>query len=343
MSKTARKDQSGMVSIIVTMIMMIVITLIVIGFATVARHNEREALDRQLSTQAFYAAETGINDVIGAIKSKIPADIYTNPNYRTQCTALISAAGWPSPNVGPAANGVSYSCLLVDPNPPTVQATVTLGSAQSLPMTIVGSSGGLKFSWPATGAGNNPGACPGTFTPSTTWLPGCPYGALRVELYRNSVPLDPLNMENSTVNAFLVPKPTAAGGVQAINFGNPTQSTFVVQASCSAADCHATLNGVADGAYFVRLSSVYADAGKVIISCGPGCTISGSQILVDVTGKAQDVLRRVQVRVPVNANGIPLPINALQSEAGICKRFGSTGSGASAIPDWNASPALCTP
>jgi Tfp pilus assembly protein PilX len=62
-SKMTREDkQAGMVAIMVTMILMIVISLIVVGFAQISRRNQRQALDRQLSTQAFYAAETGVND-----------------------------------------------------------------------------------------------------------------------------------------------------------------------------------------------------------------------------------------------------------------------------------------
>ena len=41
---------------------MIVMSLIVLGFAQISRRNQRESLDRQLSTQAFYAAESGVND-----------------------------------------------------------------------------------------------------------------------------------------------------------------------------------------------------------------------------------------------------------------------------------------
>jgi len=50
MSAKLSKNQTGLVSIMVTIIMMLVISLIVLGFATVTRRNTREALDRQLST-----------------------------------------------------------------------------------------------------------------------------------------------------------------------------------------------------------------------------------------------------------------------------------------------------
>jgi Tfp pilus assembly protein PilX len=62
-SRQSTSRQAGMVSIMVTMILMVVLSLIVIGFAQIARRNSRQSLDRQLSTSAFYAAEAGVNDV----------------------------------------------------------------------------------------------------------------------------------------------------------------------------------------------------------------------------------------------------------------------------------------
>ncbi|HSX32249.1 MAG TPA: pilus assembly PilX N-terminal domain-containing protein, partial [Candidatus Saccharimonadales bacterium] len=69
--RPASAKESGMVAIMVTIILMIVISLIVLGFAQIARRNQRQSLDRQLSTQAFYAAETGVNDASKVIKAAI--------------------------------------------------------------------------------------------------------------------------------------------------------------------------------------------------------------------------------------------------------------------------------
>src|SRR3954464_6641054 len=64
-------SEAGMASFLIVMILMLVITLIVIGFAQVTRRNSREALDRQLSSQAFYAAESGVNVTTNAIISHV--------------------------------------------------------------------------------------------------------------------------------------------------------------------------------------------------------------------------------------------------------------------------------
>jgi Tfp pilus assembly protein PilX len=103
--------QAGMVSIIVTVILMFVISITVLGFAQVIRRSQREALDNQLSTQAFYAAESGINDARTILAA--------NPG-----SSVTSCAKPSPPNpfstldyTVDAAHGVSYSCLLVEPSP----------------------------------------------------------------------------------------------------------------------------------------------------------------------------------------------------------------------------------
>ena len=76
-------DQKGMAAILITLIMMIVISLIVLGFAQITRHDQQQALDKQLSTEAFYAAESGINDAINAIQNL--NYLTSHPNGKTNC------------------------------------------------------------------------------------------------------------------------------------------------------------------------------------------------------------------------------------------------------------------
>src|SRR3989344_4997320 len=78
-----QSKEAGLVAIIVTMILMIVISLITIGFARLVRREQIQALDRQLSTQDFYSADVGVNNLA------------VNP-------------------ILDSASNTSYSCLLVD-------------------------------------------------------------------------------------------------------------------------------------------------------------------------------------------------------------------------------------
>src|SRR5579862_3283 len=67
----SRVRQQGVVSIMVTMIMMVVISLLVLGFAEIAKNEQRSSLDNALSVQAYYAAESGINDARAVIDATI--------------------------------------------------------------------------------------------------------------------------------------------------------------------------------------------------------------------------------------------------------------------------------
>src|SRR5580698_3119973 len=97
-------NQTGLASFLVTLIMMIIISLVVLGFAQIARHEQREALDNQLSSAAYYAAESGVNDAVNAIQN----DNYLglNPTGKSTCApdAILN-----NNNLG---NNSSYSCLL---------------------------------------------------------------------------------------------------------------------------------------------------------------------------------------------------------------------------------------
>ncbi len=51
--KTLSSDERGLAAVVVTVFVMIILSLVVLAFSQVARREQRQALDRQLSTQAF--------------------------------------------------------------------------------------------------------------------------------------------------------------------------------------------------------------------------------------------------------------------------------------------------
>ena len=65
-------DQRGFAAIVVALVLILVLSLLTIGFAELMRHEQRSALDKQLSSQAYYAAESGVNDAVSAAASNLP-------------------------------------------------------------------------------------------------------------------------------------------------------------------------------------------------------------------------------------------------------------------------------
>jgi len=95
-------------------------------------------------------------------------------------------------------------------------------------------------------------------------------------------------------------------------------------------DCNLTLTGLS-GQYYVRFLPIYQDASVGISATNSSnnpLPLTNGQLAADATGKAQDVLRRVEERIPAAQLIFPAaPNDALQSTNSICKQFTYTTSG----------------
>jgi len=356
-----RDDQRGMVSILVTMIMIIVITLIVLGFAQVARRNERESLDDQISTQAYYAAESGVNAAVNYLTD--PAHITTQYNTTGSCTNFIgtlNAAGV-SNNLN-SSGTTKYTCLMVNTEPNTLNISPLTQQSNSIlyiANTDKEAFTSLRFQWSQQTNPTFPSkTCSGSGATGKT-LPAlnawnCPYGILRLDL------VDASNISNASLEAnqavtsfYLVPSyrsgspfvtastvswpPKNAASCSSGSGNCPVQ---ILPVSCTAAGNCALLMNISGGSkqYFARLSMMYQDSSSVIVAggdathpyvpaTGVGVAFVGGQALIDSTGQSQDELRRVQVRIPLETLSSTLPANGLQSTDSICKQL-SDGPGA---------------
>ncbi len=319
------KSEKGMVSFLITMIMMIVISLIVVGFTQVANRNRREALDRQLSTQAFYAAESGVN----AAAAKIKLDPL---HVVKQDTCGSTSSPYPPAKLNDDPL-VAYTCVLVNPLVPNLVTSADTQSSSILSINPTDASGtpqtatSLIFTWsPASGQVGALTNCAGAGSFPTTDSNDCPYALLRVDLMVGTVGSDtPALLNNKTVTFFMQPINSGTGSTLLANLSTKAN---VVGANCGATTCSVTINFGSPAQsqhYYARISTLYRNSPKVTVG---GYTSSGSvwfkdaQAVVDVTGKAQDVLRRVQVRVPLqDFGGSSIPNAAVQSSGNVCKRF----------------------
>jgi len=318
-----------MVSILVTMLLLIVISLIVLGFAQIARRNQRQSLDRQLSTQAFYAAETGINDVRDVIRQNINAG--TTIAAKTDCDPA-SAAAYAPPTLNPtvdAANGISYSCILVDPTP----STLVYGSIDSTStiVPLISASGGnitsVTMTWQSKGGSATPvTGCPtvvaGVFNAVSSW--NCGYGIVRMDLVGTAGTLTQAGLQAGTMTSFLVPLNNV--GSNSLGFVAGTANTnnrFGVK--CSNTNCNLTITVPASTQYYLRLSTIYKGVSLQVTTTDASSNplkLQGAQAVIDATGKAQDVLRRVQVHIPLTPSSTTqLPDYAIGSTDAVCKRF----------------------
>jgi hypothetical protein len=334
MSSQERRE-AGMVAIMVTLILMIVISLIVLGFAQITRRNQRQALDRQLSAQAFYAAETGVNDVAQLIDSAPPGTVI--PPKDSCESSGDPFYGSLNPVIGPPEDGVQYTCLLVDPSPSSLEYR-SIGTTGTIFPVIAeaGSIGSIRLTWtPVPGDEGDPPPtqqCPTSSSlSSSTAFPNasgwaCGYGILRFDLVPTAGSLSMNGLQNSLMTTFAVP--LRSGGSSTITYsGGPANSR--VGTACTNTSCRLTINlSPAGTRYHMRVLALYKELPTLTVEAFSGPNASGSvvslrdaQILVDSTGKAQDVLRRIQVRLPFSSSLNSMGDYAIQSTDAVCKRF----------------------
>lgn len=333
MSSLGKNDERGLVSFMITIVMMVVISLIVAGFTQVANRNRRQALDRQLSTQAFYAAESGVNDVITKIKTAqnagLPIPSQTSCNGSDYQPVTINSEPL-----------VRYTCVFVSSIVPDITVPPTSQSTSVVPINPVDASGNpvnateLTFKWSvAVGGNTNPGTCSLLGQHPATGANSCGYATLRVDLLQNSGQNSAAALAGGTSTFYMQP---VRSGAAAYTFGDSVGRNFTttkanrVAASCVAAtgQCTATilLNGsTSSQSYTAHVSTLYRETQGLIVDGKSGATnvwFKDAQAIIDVTGKAQDVLRRIKVRVPLHKlGGNNVPLGGIQSGATVCKRF----------------------
>lgn len=319
--------EAGLVSIMVTLILMIVISLIVLGFAQVSRRNQRQALDRQLSTQAFYAAESGVNDARDLINQAVTAG--NTIAAKNSCDAGSGMYAGLNPDLDGTGNDeAEYTCVMVNLTP----QTLLYGDVGNIASTIipVSSAAGTNISrivltWqtkddtptPTTGC---PTTTSGIFSPTSSWT--CGYGVIRLDLVPTTGNLDYATLQNNTMTTFLVPQSSGGSGTTGYAAGGANNRIGV---ACTNAGCTFAITGLSVNEYHMRISSIYKNVSLQVTAFDASnnqLALKDAQAIIDATGKAQDVLRRIQVHVPLTASSQnQMSDYVMQSTDSICKRF----------------------
>ena len=325
MTQQQRLRQAGVVSIMVTMIMMIVITLIVLGFAEISRNEQRSSLDSQLSAQAYYAAESGVNDVRAIMNNmvKAGAPVEAKPDCSNQ-------NGYASLNPTVGSHGASYTCVTVDPTPAALQYQIGY-SSQVIPIiSATGSSiGDLHLVW-GLPIGSD-GLATTCYTSAATQLDNlpatdawsCDYPLVRVDLVAADSGFSRASWAANTSTVFFVPFSTAVSN----SVSWPAHGKMVPAAcGASAKTCAVDITGLGAKDYYMRVTALYQSDARLTIT-SPGNTFAGAQAVIDATGKAEEVLRRILVAVDLtDANADKTPNGAIIVEDSICKRFGAANN-----------------
>ncbi len=332
-SRRLRANEQGMVAIMTTLVLMIVISLIVLGFAQISRRNQRESLDRQLSTQAFYAAETGINDARKIIQDGVNGGLTATDKTACDGSGVGGFYAGLQPDIDPAKN-VKYTCLLVDAAPKSLQYSSVGTTSTVIPMISANGTTirRVQLNWQTKQNTITPTAgCPtdvNTFVPNGAgWT--CGFGVMRIDLTLtagNTLTAD--GLRDNTMTIFAVP--FSSGGVGSINYvASVANGNNRIGVNCdNTTGCSLRIDVPAVSAqtsYHMRVSSIYRDNSLSVEgqdASGTSLEIRGAQAVIDVTGKAQDVLRRIKVAIPLRTTSKNMHSDyAIEMTGSLCKRY----------------------
>lgn len=315
-----KTDQRGIASIVIVIIMIMIITLITLAMSRNATKEQRQTLDRQLSSQAFYAAESGVNDTIDYIRKNLSAAEDVLPKKKTDCNgepSLQDLSGNTEGQVGGDAV-IKYTCILYDREPETLEfGNVSSSSSTVVPIQNGNGTGisSITISWDAPDSDNNFNCGVPPALPQSDNYP-CSIGMLRLELIDTSrlgttagTTDDRADLINNNFMALAYPAVTGSPVSRIGNVGGAAGvfAGATCDASATPRKCSVTINNVGasgDARFYLRMKTLYRPSSSVVISAlaEDGVTrvpFKGGQITIDSTGKANDVLRRIQVRVPV--------------------------------------------
>lgn len=334
-----RQTEQGFVSIVVALTIITVLALITVGFTQLSRREQQNALNKQLNTQAYYAAETGISDAKQLIdKGKITSSTANTDGNHCIDLSAFSISGTNFTNDVNSGNGVYYSCVLVNMQPDSVvYSTVDPGVNKSTTFSTPGGTdiASLDIFWKTNNAVANPPATSDgeDFPNLNTWKANSWPAVIEIKVVPLTGSFDQQQVINNTFTAYLYP---SLGGSGSAAFARNTAAGIgsqapIITGNCNSGGCNSHITGIDTGVpganyYLISLHTYYTAADTIVItprdSAGNKTKTVGGQIVIDVTGKAQDVLKRLQVHIPAKENE---SIGNFAIEAtNICKRIQTT-------------------
>lgn len=344
-------NERGFASIVIALILIIVLALFTVGFAQLARREQQTALDKQKATQANYAAESGINN---AYKDILSGKINDSTASSTTCMTGTNASGGtktlPIGSSGAltakqninSTNGVSYSCVLVTLKTNDLQVDGLLpNSGRHMMFNTTDPLDTLTFTWGSDTGRTNFAPSLDPDKPRLPTLANWTYPPL-VEFSITKISGLPATgadqyLRDNTCTFYAYPSGGGSNSVSVTSSLAPYSACDqqhqgqVVSGACSGTGtypCSVKLSGLGGQQYVIHFVDFY-DTSNILVTAskagGGGTTFTGEPI-IDVTGKARDVLKRLRVRVFTNngSGNTPddnsiLPNSALEAQ-NLCKR-----------------------
>jgi len=345
-NRYSKLNNKGFAPLLIAVVVIIVLSLVTVGFVLLMNNNQNNALKLQLNNDAYYAAESGVNDAVQAINHGY--------NQTKNTCAPIPSNQYLKNNQIDGPND-TYSCLLINPLPTNLvysevrnsEPTVVILSAvnansTSQPVTL----NSINISWqPSSSVSTSPYA----FAPNG-WFPQCngasePCFPPKVDWVNNQKPitsvlkvaLTPLyngaipTNTSTTLTAFLYPASAQGQQPSTLSYSPSTigaNAGEIVSGDCSNSltpdACSVTINLTSANAtnFLLEINSIYNSSQVTITGYNNSKQVifRNAQAVIDSTGDYRGVLKRIQVRTS-SFNDTGFPSYDIASGNTLCKEI----------------------
>ncbi len=302
----------------------------------------------------LYCTENKSNPCTNLLNSAGQPDectIFTSPvnqGILTSAAQLSYDSTKTSVLVGDAEFQQSYTCLTINSKPEEVKKVLVPGKSTIIPLSMDALSD-INITWSViTGDYGTQSVAPLNFTPASDWtdVSGKPRPpVLRAQIIPYTPGSIDLNTSESESDTFFfvsttngpppAPTPTTisrnadnrqvAGSVRI--GADPIAYTVCSTPSGQGYSCSVKItdfNASPGEHYYLRLSLIYGDSAADIkvtgTNVGTAVTFDGTQYVIDSTGRANDVFRRVRSYVSPAVYAV-FPEYAVESSGPICKNI----------------------
>lgn len=331
--------QSGAVSMITVLFVTMIFTVLVLGFVRLMISEQRQATDDDLSSRAYFAAESGVEDAKAALAEYMMSGGSFSPTQ--QATAESCDTFGQEFLIDEPGLETEVTCQTIEPNLSDVLAdSVPAWHSFLIPLRTQENYSRLQLEWHRPendGTTFNLRGSELSLPVPDDWLVAQHPAALKMTLIRASSTgnFDEDAIIEDTRIVHMLPSSSGVNSfdTSASNFGlgggdslprvacQPSGSIEVDSYSCEANFTNLSSNNFD---YYVMLTPLYRSASirlSLYNSAGDAVDISNAQAEVDVTARAGDVFRRVRARVLLTDPSLALIPDLAVGANEVCKNY----------------------
>ncbi len=342
------KKQAGVASITVVIFMSIILTIVTIGFIRIAVNESRNSTDEDQTSRAYYAAESGLEDAKRAIGANLAGTFPITSLNSTTCSPPV---GYSPVLSQPSEFDIAYTCMLIDYTPGIVQVKASSANQSKqfevTPINQISNAanaldiGTITISWHKDapiaigGDGNVSVGGPIKIRPASALLPALSTWEYPAMMEVSFITHPGGSFARGDIKSSTVYISPNAGSGNATIYGAGGVINSSVDGSIVAGNCADNDNNMACSMTFdvssmnstdlldLRITNLYAPTSYSLSmenTSGQTLLFDGVQAVVDVTGRAGEVYRRVEAALDLSSPEL-LPDYAVQSATDICKDF----------------------